>query len=763
MPDYKLNIPLDHIKEGLVLEVVGNKSNPIFYYTDAQENGEAPYQIMEGRFYHYRFNNSEYYVEPSEVIEPSPFSPSEGRLTPNIFTGTLELNIFKSSDIEVGSVGIEVQSVKASYREDYRFMLEAITDKCTDLLMQANSPVSHNFEADFSNENEGTIYQRFAFIKSIINSDEFKESVHRIITFPSTAWTEELETSDSRKIRRFKSSELRQLINRTPRAILPPNHPLFKRGLNSLPTRIETTRKIDTVDTPENRFVKHALQTYLKLFSTIISNIKIGTRLFKEVQALSENLENQLSHSFFQAISRPHTLKLNSPVLQRKEGYREVLRSWLMFDLAAKLVWKGGEDVYKANKRDVATLYEYWLFFTLLDMISEIFDIKGKEISQLIKKTNNGLGLQLKQGRHTALKGVYKSETRNLNIKFSFNRTFSGKKKFPKSGSWTKSMRPDYTLSIWPEEINEDQAENEELIVHLHFDAKYKIEKLIEIIDAENIEGNEDDEDLLNSEKKEERKGKYKNADLFKMHTYKDAIRRTGGAYVLYPGEEKLTEKGFHELIPGLGAFPVRPNKSDNGTSELKVFILDVLDHFLNRASQRENMAFRTFDIHKKKPSNLKESIPEAYGENRNLIPDETFVLIGGYKSPAHLEWIEKTGLYNFRMDSERGSIILDKQTVSAKYLLVHTFNEKVSGKLFKIKDRGPKVYSETRLQQLGYPFKNSGKGKNYLVIEIAPVEDKEFKNLAWEFSKLKNYKGGRESFKPFTSTLTELMNLINT
>ncbi|SKB67136.1 hypothetical protein SAMN05660776_2446 [Salegentibacter holothuriorum] len=759
MQDNKLNIPLDHIQDGLSLEVVGNNSNPLFYYTDAQYNGEAPYQIMEGRFYHYRFSKKEYCFEPSEVVEPSPFSSSEGRLTPNIYTGTLELNIFKSFDIEVGSVGIEVQSVKASYREDYRFMLEAITDKCTDLLMQANSPVSHNFEADFSNENEGTIYQRFAFIKSIINSDEFKESIYRIITFPSTTWMEELETTDSRKIRRFKNSELRQLINRNPRAKLPLNHPLSKRGLNSMPTRIETTRKIDTVDTPENRFIKHALQTYLKLCSTIISNIKTGTRLFKEVEALSENIENQLSHSFFQEISRPHTLKLNSPVLQRKEGYREVLRSWLMFDLAAKLVWKGGEDVYKANKRDVATLYEYWLFFTLLDMISEIFDIKGKETSQLIKKTNDGLGLQLRQGRHTALKGVYKSGTRNLNIKFSFNRTFSGKKKFPKSGSWTKSMRPDYTLSIWPEEINEDQAENEELIVHLHFDAKYKIEKLIEIIDAENIGSNED---LLSSEKKEERKGKYKNADLFKMHTYKDAIRRTGGAYVLYPGEEKLTEKGFHELIPGLGAFPVRPNKTDNGTSDLKVFILDVLDHFLNRASQRENMAFRTFDIHKKKPNNLKESIPEAYGKNRNFIPDETFVLIGGYKSLAHLEWIEETGLYNFRMDSERGSIILDQQTVSAKYLLIHTFNEIVSGKLFKINSRGPKVYSGTRLHQLGYPFKDSGKGKNYLVVEIAPVEDEEFKNLDWKFSKLKNYKRGRESFKPFTSTLTELMNTIN-
>jgi len=46
-----------------------------------------------------------------------------------------------------------------------------------------------------------------------------------------------------------------------------------------------------------------------------------------------------------------------------KIGYREVLRVWLMFDLAAKLFWQGGEDVYSGDKKDVAVLYEYWLIF----------------------------------------------------------------------------------------------------------------------------------------------------------------------------------------------------------------------------------------------------------------------------------------------------------------------------------------------------------------------------------------------------------------
>ena len=101
-----------------------------------------------------------------------------------------------------------------------------------------------------------------------------------------------------------------------------------------------------------------------------------------------------------------------------------------------------------------------------------------------------------------------------------------------------------------------------------------------------------------------------------KVQHNQDAIRRTGGAYVLYPGDTSTKKKGFHEIIPGLGAFPVRPSKTDDGTSELKEFILDVINHFVNRASQREKIAFRTYDVYKNKPlkeNEVNDSLPEPY------------------------------------------------------------------------------------------------------------------------------------------------------
>jgi len=245
------------------------------------------------------------------------------------------------------------------------------------------------------------------------------------------------------------------------------------------------------------------------------------------------------------------------------------------------------------------------------------------------------------------------------------------------------------------------------------------------------------------------------------MHAYKDAIRRTGGAYVLYPGEKPYKEKGFHEIIPGLGAFPVRPSKTDNGIGELRTFILEMIDHLINRASQREKIAYRTFDIFRNPPKTgfeVKQPLPEAYNENRDLIPDNTFVLVGFYKSKEQYEWIKRTKHYNFRMSSGAGSLVLDKETVCSKYLLLHTTGDKHSSELWKIVSKGPRVFSQEDLINLGYP---SPSQKHYLIVQLEAVTDPEFYNVKWDFKSFKNYLEGRASAFPFTTSLTEMMNKI--
>ncbi len=748
-------IELDQIEPGLKILIDDKKSETLFFADDAVQNNEAPNQLQEGNFYDYEFNNTAYFLNKSEIVQPHRRKLHSGQLSPNIYVGTLTIEIYKiDNNNPVGELKLEVQSIKSDYRKDYRYMLESITEKCTDLILQSNSPVSHSFETDYNTDSK-TLYQRFAFIKSIIQSDDFEEAIQRIISSPTTIWKEKDELVDVRRVKRFNANSVKQLLNASNRVALGIEHPLLNRGLASVASKINSPKKTENLDTSENRFIKHALNTFLKFCIDIQSHPNASKRLQSEAKSVIYLLENHLQNNLFKEISHPDTLKLNSPILQRKEGYREVLKVWLMFDLAAKLIWEGGEDIYSGGKKDIATLYEYWLFFTLLDLFKKKFEIEPKDLDRLTNfdsKTKN-LNLRLKQGKITALRGIYASYSRELNIKFNYNRSFSGVPKYPNSGSWTTTMRPDYTLSIWPKEIKENEAERTDQIVHIHFDAKYKINKVTEII------GKNANKEELNEEKLEQKKGTYKNADLLKMHAYKDAIRRTGGAYILYPGSEQASKIGFHEILPGLGAFSVKPSKTTVETKHLEVFIDQVIEHFINRATQREKLATKSYEVHKTTIlNNLQEPFPE-YLENEKLIPDETFILVGYYNSQEQYDWIQAKKLYNFRMGSGNGSLIFNKETVTAKYLLLHGKGDQSSNELWKIKGKGPKVYSKEDLIKEKY---NNPSADFYLVYEIEKVDLNDFGNATWKFKELSKFKSGSASALPFTTTLSELMKVKN-
>ena len=749
MAEKHLNIPINVQHKNIVLTLYGeNSGETLIEINDAVENGEAPFQIKEGAYYEYKITNG-FSLKPSDIVSQSKVNESSGRISPNIYVGTLTIDVLDAEKIKCGEVKLEVQSVKTSYRQDYRHMLEEITEKCTDLLLQHSSPVSQYFEVDF-NADANTLYQRFAFIKSILESVEFNDSVNKIISAPVTKWKESETIKDIRSVKRFNNSAIRQLTNTRNRIDLPNGHALKSR-LKSIPSKIKNNNKTETVDTPENRFVKHALISFQSFCSDFKSKLNDSSRVKSEADLMIDKLEQYLSHSVFKEISSPTTLPLNSPVLQRKEGYREILREWLKFDLAAKMVWHGGDDVYSGNKRDVAVLYEYWLFFKLLDIIKEVFKIDSLATEKLIEQTQDGLGLKLKQGKFLPVKGVYVSDTRKLNIEFSYNKTFSGDNKYPDGGSWTRNLRPDYTLSVWPYGIEQEQAEKEELIVHIHFDAKYKIENL------QSIFGKDEN---LDDEKEEQKKGTYKRADILKMHTYRDAIRRTAGAYVLYPGTVSDNKQGFHELLPGLGAFAIRPSKTNNGTDELKMFFHEVVHHFLNRASQREIMSLKTYETHKdRKSKEVNEALPEACGANRNLLPDETFVLVAFYKDQQHLKWILKEKLYNARAESNRGSLRLGIGETGAKYLLLHSTGETTTSKLLKIVETGPRIFSKQTLISKDYPTTPSQ--NYYLVYKVDKVYDDEFLNKKWDITKLESFKSGMNSALPFAISLSELMQVL--
>jgi predicted component of viral defense system (DUF524 family) len=734
-----LEIPVEGRCNGVKLVVYPQSPKAKVFEEQELLAGESRWQLVEGGTYTYEFVGGRcQFDRESKIVRFHPNRVShagEGTLTTGIYVGYMTMDVVAVDNGEqVGRVSMEIRSMKAEYRSDYRLMLDEIAEYYTDLVLQQGSPVTQRLEIDQRSSSK-TLYQRFSFVRSLIDSDSFSEAIHKIISNPVRKWTDTNVERDIVGVRRLSRKNIRQIASSTDRVPLPADlRTGMPDGLTSVPRRIEVEYKRDTTDCQENQFVKFVLRTFVNFCSEIQDFPNANERLKAEAKETIERLYEHLDNQFFRQISQPSHMNMNSPVLQRKEGYREVLQAWLLFDLAAKLNWTGGDDVYDAGKKNVAVLYEYWLFFKLLELVSEFFHIEPQAMKELVQTDKDGIDLSLRQGRMKMVSGRQETFSRVLNVAFYYNRTFNkvSEENDPihKAGSWTMTMRPDYTLSLWPGDIDEMEAERQELIVHIHFDAKYRLNKVL----LEDKDIGTDIEDDLAEEKRNQELKIYKRGDLLKMHAYKDAIRRTSGAYVLYPGEENRELRGFHEIVPGLGAFSIRPGHWQQDSVHLKQFLAEVKAHLMDRTSDREKLSYYEYDIHREaKGTMVMESLPEAEGENRDFLPDETTVLIGYYKSQEQLDWIMRHWMYNGRAGDRKGALAVSKEIVSARYILLHNGREAT---LHKINLGGPKVFGYKEMMALDYPFDPSedNKDKIYLMFRLSQKGiEKELRKYSWD------------------------------
>ena len=106
-------------------------SSMLFEEEDAVDYGESRWQLQEGCTYEYELvsdNGHTYqFMDEDEIVRfsHSPRHPNAGTLKTGIYVGSLSLAIRDTElDCEIAKVNIEIKSVKAEYRTDYRKMLE---------------------------------------------------------------------------------------------------------------------------------------------------------------------------------------------------------------------------------------------------------------------------------------------------------------------------------------------------------------------------------------------------------------------------------------------------------------------------------------------------------------------------------------------------------------------------------------------------------------------------------------------------------------
>lgn len=325
-----------------------------------------------------------------------------------------------------------------------------------------------------------------------------------------------------------------------------------------------------------------------------------------------------------------------------------------------------------------------------------------------------------------------------LAAEFHFNRKFGRRPDHRERGSWTRGVQPDYTISIWPAEFTKAEAEATEAMVHIHFDAKYRVDF------AKTVFG--DDDEVIHGHAESQRETAAKYADLLKIHAYRDAIRRTAGAYVLYPGNAGDGQRfdefvGFHEVLPGLGAFAIRPrlDGTAEGLDSLRQFLDHVIEHLSNRTTARERASFHIAESY-----TLRED-PVPYGslilserdalggDYRALPPAEHHVVVAWYETPEQLAWTRREGIANVRLGDRPGSWHVPPEISSARHLLLRTHRGVVVPGLFRLRTPGYRVFTADDLRSSGYP--GTAGGEIYAVFEVN--EDPGYAGIEWDGSVL--------------------------
>jgi predicted component of viral defense system (DUF524 family) len=534
-------------------------------------------------------------------------------------------------------LAVEVVSSKFSHAEDFRRMTSDIAAECQQLLLAWNMPAGLPFEKD-PVRHKRLLLEQFLFIQQELGGSKLERWIESIRMRPH----EELRGESS-----WKPADLARSTDhlRRPLAF---GRSWRESGVSHRPTEVLEVRKRPTLDTAPNRFLKHALSGFATICRDVVggfsdSKAALGADgpAVRDALSLLSRIEGHLGSGFFREIGEARRIPIESQALQKREGYRDFLRIWLLAGQAARLNWEGRGDVFNATVRNVAALYEYWLFFVLRKIIKKIPRIKEIPLEDTMAgdllpafcERNGLLEIRLKRGKGSLVAFEYDADGPDgMRIHFCFDRTYSPAKHVLAGGAYSKSFRPDFSMVIFPAkfaasrtwEAAEKEAELSGRISYLHFDAKYRVDGISELFPADNNE-------LLDEEETGKATNTYRRADLYKMHTYNDAIRRTVGSYVLYPGNGEIEEKynKYHELLPGLGAFAVCPSAVDVAGQSLSAFLLKVLQCQRDRFSQLARIDYWTHDTIREQPSeyHISKSIPY------NRPPKDTSLVLGFVRS----------------------------------------------------------------------------------------------------------------------------------
>ena len=484
---------------------------------------------------------------------------------------------------------------------------------------------------------------------------------------------------------------------------------------------------INTHNTSENRFIKFTLDRIGRRLNSIVATIKAKNAKAKEADKVADSelaeldgyvaALRRLSNSPLLRGLRGEPLHSESMVLQKRTGYAQVYRHWLILQKGIELF----EGANAIGVRPIWELYELWCFLKMRQMVADILGLDFANPDE-ITETPMPMVKPFEDNNQEHIVEYFCAD--GSKVRLHYQHTYS--RRTGEVHTATTENRPDIVLTI----IKPDGFE----LTYL-FDAKYRL----------------NDDSRLNKEDREEFDAA-KGADtppsdaINQMHRYRDAIyygsdktahsaKEIIGGYILFPGRgdnDSVRQRYFYKSIESvnIGAFPLLPDASDpqNEGSLLYEFLTKIL---------RTEQAY----------DHIKDAIPQKGLQYENALASAAsdLVLVGYYKT-EQLPLILENKLYYVPAALGKGSINLVSGFEKTKYLLLHHSLDRI---LLRLTGEGPKFFPKTSLEAKGF----SPSGDFYLGFEIksiSPVKDIDVSAYQLE-------RKGTQQFSPYFTTIDKI------
>jgi predicted component of viral defense system (DUF524 family) len=433
----------------------------------------------------------------------------------------------------LGGRRVLVQSTRLEH-EQVEAMLDEVVSALHSLPFAFATPTQLQYSRDVL-AGDDVDYQAYAFLAHALRGvgphdlggafDRILARPHmRLVTTRSRVPLAVADRVDARTLMGIVqgASPLHPVLQESPLANSPVVHALGGKA----PEVVLADRSRETTDTYENRFVVAVLEMSQRIVGRFIRAVQdrypiYAERHLAEAAQHMATLDRWRRQPAIADVSAATRLTTGSTVLRGRPGYRQVTRFFV--DLQARTRLDPKDEQRLLELRDAALIYEYWCYFQVVDAVATVLGRRPAPAPFRFGPFGS------------AVPQAHFAEFGRARVTFNLS--------FTKPQTYSVPLRPDITLRL-----NDGQ-------LHL-FDAKLKRDALPAAAAEDAIE-------------EEEQRATYRRGDLYKMHTYRDALGARS-VWILFPGRNvglthfEPSDAADGDSPTGVGALPLLPGSQED-------------------------------------------------------------------------------------------------------------------------------------------------------------------------------------------------------